>query len=126
MLNRFAILHHQLSDGEHWDLMLERGDALLTWQLPREPVDRSALPMPARRIGDHRKAYLDYQGPVSGNRGRVRRVDSGTFEFEKLTDSLCVVALNGGRLRGSVRLRALSDGWILEAAQAPPCHNRTI
>ncbi len=38
MASRFAILHHKTAGGEHWDLMLERGGVLLTWQLEREPV----------------------------------------------------------------------------------------
>ncbi len=82
MPSRFVILHHQVADGEHWDLMLERGDVLLTWQLAREPVDRSSLPIPAKRLADHRKGFLDYEGPVSGDRGHVRRVDTGTVDFE--------------------------------------------
>jgi hypothetical protein len=31
------------------------------------------------RLADHRLAYLDYEGPVSGDRGIVRRLDTGTF-----------------------------------------------
>ena len=31
------------------------------------------------RSPDHRRMYLDYEGEVSGQRGSVRRVDSGTY-----------------------------------------------
>ena len=50
MPTRFAILHHEVAGGEHWDLMLERKDVLLTWQLEREPADLvfSDLVMPGR------------------------------------------------------------------------------
>ncbi len=101
---RFVILHHRLDDGEHWDLMLEHGDILLTWQLLREPVDASSLPIPARRIGAHRKAYLEYEGPVSGGRGTVRRVDAGTVEIQELTEATCRFSLDGGRLKGAFLL----------------------
>ena len=74
---RFVILHHTVHGGEHWDLMLEQGNTLLTWQLLREPFELASLPIPARRIGDHRKAYLDYEGSLSRNRGDVRRVGEG-------------------------------------------------
>ncbi len=138
MPTQYVILHHKMDGGEHWDLMLERGEVLLTWQLLREPVapvssrcdsqaenpshTRSHLPIPARRIGDHRKAYLDYEGPISGGRGHVRRVDAGTVEFEQLTASRCVVDLHGDRLRGRYSLvrRGNDDNdWVFDKADPP-------
>ncbi len=113
MSNRFVILHHRLADGEHWDLMLQRGDVLLTWQLLREPIDRSSLPILARRIGDHRKAYLQYEGPISDNRGSVRRVDGGTVDFEETTPNRYIVALNGRRLSGRFLLARKGSEWVL-------------
>jgi len=101
--------------------MLERGDVLLTWQLLREPVGVQSLPVPARRIGDHRKAYLDYEGPVSGGRGDVRRVDAGLVEFEEpIAPGLseverCVIRLRGSRLRGRFTLTRTGDDWVLDA-----------
>ncbi len=112
---RFVILHHRVAGGEHWDLMLEQGEVLLTWQLEREPVDRAALPIRARRIGDHRRAYLDYQGPVSGGRGEVARTDEGEVRFEEATDRRCVVRLTGRRLVGRFSLTAEGEAWLFEA-----------
>ncbi len=114
---KFVILHHVLPDGEHWDLMLERDEALLTWQLPREPVDESSLPIRAEKLGDHRKAYLDYEGPVSGGRGSVRRVDAGTFEFEVATPDGYEIRLGGRRLIGRFRIAAVDDRWVLTRAE---------
>lgn len=116
MPDRYVILHHRLDSGEHWDLMLEQGEVLLTWQLLREPVDRESLPIPARRIGDHRKAYLDYEGPLTGNRGTVRRIDSGTVEIEENTPKCVCFILNGGRLWGSFLLQLQAEGWSFEMA----------
>ena len=116
---RFVILHHRLDDGEHWDLMLEHGDVLLTWQLLREPVDASSLPIPARRIADHRKAYLDYEGPVSGDRGTVQRIDRGTVEFKTTVDDQFVFKLDGTKLRGSFVLgRKHGNQWTMESIGA--------
>ncbi len=109
---RFVILHHQVAGGEHWDLMLERGDVLLTWQLCREPVDRFGLPIRAKRIGDHRKAYLEYEGPIKGNRGHVRRVDAGNVQFEEITACRYVVAIEGKRLSGRFTITADGDEWV--------------
>ena len=112
MPSRFVILHHQADDGEHWDLMLERGGVLLTWQLVLEPVDRSCLPIPAKRIGDHRKAYLTYEGPLSGNRGHVRRLDAGTVDILEITATRCIFVLRDGRLSGRFELRADNEEWF--------------
>ena len=113
MPTRFVILHHRVADGEHWDLMLEHGGVLLTWQLQREPVDRSSLPIPARRIGDHRRAYLEYEGPLSGDRGHVRRVEAGSVEFRDTSPDRYVVQLRSRRLSGLFTLAAVGDGWVL-------------
>ncbi|MCH7871956.1 MAG: hypothetical protein IID33_09685 [Planctomycetes bacterium] len=117
MATRFVILHHIAPSGEHWDLMLERGDALLTWQLACEPTCGSLLPLPARRIGDHRKAYLDYEGPVSRDRGHLRRVDAGTVEFEEFTPERKVFSLRGGRLTGRFVLAREGREWVLSRAE---------
>jgi hypothetical protein len=64
--------------GVHWDLMLESGDVLHTWALAAEPAPN--LPIAAEQLPDHRLIYLDYEGPISGNRGTVTRWDAGRFE----------------------------------------------
>ena len=117
MPSRFVILHHSHADGEHWDLMIEQGDALLTWQLLKEPIGRSSLPIAAKRIGDHRKAYLDYEGPISRDRGHVRRIDAGIVEFEESTPDCYIFSMAGSRLSGRFTLLASGDEWTL--AEAP-------
>jgi hypothetical protein len=115
MPRKFVILHHKTAGGEHWDLMLEHGDLLATWQLLREPVDRASLPIPAKRIGGHRKAYLDYEGPIGGDRGHVRRVDAGTVLISEFRAGECTFVLHGKRLTGMFRLTRGQSGWRLEA-----------
>ena len=73
---RFVVLAHHTTPL-HYDLMLEHGDTLATWSFEEAP---SRDGQPCRLIQDHRKAYLDYEGEVSGGRGRVERRDAGTFE----------------------------------------------
>ena len=60
--------------------MLEAGPALRSWRLLGDP--RTGEPVPAAANADHRVAYLDTQGPVSGERGSVRRVDAGSYDGE--------------------------------------------
>lgn len=75
---RFVVLHHTGLGEPHFDLMLERspGGPLQTFRLPDWPVTRRMSLTP---LGDHRPDYLDYEGPVSGGRGAVRRVAAGTY-----------------------------------------------
>ena len=62
---RFVILEHD-HPVLHWDLMLEAGDVLQTWRLANPPTPGCAID--ATALPDHRLTYLDYEGPVSGNR----------------------------------------------------------
>ena len=79
---RFALLHHAMDAVagrfDHWDLMLEHAGALVTFEVERLPSE--ARPFHARRLADHRLAYLDYEGHISGNRGQVIRLDRGRYQ----------------------------------------------
>ena len=105
---RFVVLAHDSPRGLHWDLMLEQGGALLTWALAQAPD--AAGPIPAEALPDHRLAYLDYEGPVSGDRGSVTRWDAGTCELEHRRDDELAVVLAGRRLAGRATLRRLGAG----------------
>ena len=93
--------------GLHWDLMLEWSKALRTWALAQEPVPD--LPVMAEPLPDHRLMYLDYEGPISGNRGTVSRWDSGEFDLDVESPLLLIVALVGDRLRGRVVIQRSED-----------------
>ncbi len=105
---RFAILEHDWP-SRHWDLLLEDGDALLAWRLLVEP--REGMVVPAETNANHRKMYLDYEGPVSGNRGSVMRWDAGTFEWIARTADTLEVRMNGGKFVGLLRLMRVDDNW---------------
>ncbi len=106
MMPRYAILYHQMpADGprpSHWDLLLQSGDTLHTWALAEQPA--TGVPIAAERLADHRIEYLDYEGPVSQNRGNVARWDSGTFQWLRNTRSAVAVDLRGERLIGQVTI----------------------
>jgi hypothetical protein len=75
---RFVVLEHDYPEL-HWDFMLEVGSALHTWRLAQPPQSPGKA-IETVRLADHRLEYLDYEGPVSGDRGTVRRWDRGSFE----------------------------------------------
>ena len=58
---RYVILEHD-HPARHWDFMLESGDVLRTWRLAAPPRPGGAVA--AEPSFDHRRAYLDYEGPV--------------------------------------------------------------
>jgi hypothetical protein len=105
---RFAILAHD-SPIPHWDLFLETGAVLQTWRLLGELTPGVATP--AEAIAEHRLLYLDYEGPVSGDRGRVTRVDAGTFEWLIQEPIRTIVRMRGQRFVGQLTLEANNCGW---------------
>jgi len=99
---RYVILLHETpvdyERGTHFDLMLESGEGLLTWSLDQLP---SAGTMAiAERLADHRLTYLDYEGPLSGDRGNVRRVDGGEMEWIEQHPIRFEAVVKGGKLLG--------------------------
>jgi hypothetical protein len=109
-MGQYVILRHETPGGSprptHWDLMFDMGSALRTWALDREPAESACIE--ALLLADHRRAYLDYEGPLSGDRGKVTRWDSGEFELRECSDERWVVELRGGRLRGTVVLERIA------------------
>ncbi len=104
---RFVVLRHDSPDGLHWDFMLEIGGALRTWALQDEPAANRRIA--ARALGDHRVAYLDYEGPVSDDRGTVSQWDGGTFEVVEVKRDLVVARLTGRKLVGRAVLERAAD-----------------
>jgi hypothetical protein len=104
---RYVILRHDSPRGIHFDFMLEAGETLKTWALPEPP--RPEVEMPCEALGDHRLAYLDYQGPISGGRGSVTRWDSGTFTVESHGEAEWIINLAGEKLSGRAILRQNPD-----------------
>lgn len=101
---RFVVLRHSAPGGVHWDLMIERGEKLATWRLARAPLADDARPIEAEPIGDHRRAYLEYEGPVSGDRGRVDRHDTGTCRVLESGEDGWRIEFSGRHLVGSYSL----------------------
>jgi len=135
---RFVLLYHDCPANyerpSHWDFMLEREGTLRTWALPELPCDwqaahartQKAYPscpklaptndVAAEQLADHRAAYLDYEGEVSGNRGHVIRVAAGTYQNEHETPTSWSVCLAGEIVVGHIELTRSTnnDGvWIL-------------
>ena len=97
---RFVVLEHELPPesgrATHWDLMLEQppkwGGMLLTFEVPGPPAVWGP-PTAVLKLPDHRSLYLDYEGPISRNRGSVRRVLQGHIRWQEKTPEFLTLRL---------------------------------
>ena len=109
---RFVILEHD-HPHLHWDFMLEKEGKLCTWRLAMPPLGEM-VELQAEAILDHRLEYLEYEGPVGGNRGKVARWDRGGYEMQGSEEwGRWDIVIQGERLRGHVILEKI-DGtaWL--------------
>lgn len=127
---RFVLLRHfcpaSFGRPSHWDLMLEADGALQTWELRALPAlwaqqcDMEAITgsdtVSAVRLADHRLAYLDYEGPLTDDRGDVHRCDSGTYELLGQADSFQRIRLHGALLRGDAHLEQRESDYRVTAS----------
>ena len=93
--------------------MLEKEAALRTWKLFRTP--NSPGPIPAQALPDHRLIYLEYEGPVSNNRGEVHRWDAGEYVLVNEFEDSIEIYLSGQILRGIATLVRTEDAWTFNA-----------
>ena len=105
---RFVILEHDWPTL-HWDFLLEAGAALRSWRLRSEPAIGTV--MLAEAMPDHRSIYLDYEGPVSGGRGTVKRWDGGTFEWIDDRVDRVEIQLHGHIFGGRAVLLRVGENW---------------
>jgi hypothetical protein len=98
--SRFAVLHHTMPTpsprATHWDLLLEHplpnNHSLLSFELlvpPKEWFNPTA----ATRLPDHRPTYLTYEGPISNNRGHVKRILEGSLDWVKANECSLILRL---------------------------------
>ncbi len=110
---RFAILEHD-HPFLHWDFMLEVEDSLRTWRLLQEPLLNDAekqIRCVAEPLADHRIAYLDYEGPVSRDRGTVRCWDAGLYLLLGQSEKHWEFRLEGNRLSGFASIVRKKETW---------------
>ncbi|MBS0188145.1 MAG: hypothetical protein JSS51_08750 [Planctomycetes bacterium] len=110
---RCVILLHTLPDGSaHLDWMIESDRRLLTFRLPVNTEVGKPGRFEAVAIADHRLAYLDFEGPVSGGRGDVKRLSRYILRQLDRTEELIRVELEpeAGPGRGIVWTGRRSNG----------------
>jgi hypothetical protein len=118
---RFVVLYHEMPPESerpsHCDVMLEHDGILRTWAVASPPA--SGRVQRADALSDHRLAYLDYEGPVSGARGSVRRWDSGEFRWLIDSPQRLEAELRGTHLLGTLVLAFSPAGEAWELTFTP-------
>ncbi|MCC6659431.1 MAG: hypothetical protein IT437_00960 [Phycisphaerales bacterium] len=107
-----VLLRHDTPDGSaHWDWMIQRlGGGLTTFRVAVR-IDLGPACFGAERLPDHREAYLTYEGPVTGDRGSVRRVADGTVVVELDRPDRFIVLGSLGPVRGRFAGSRGPDGF---------------
>ncbi len=98
------VIHRHVTTPEHFDLMLEAEEVLLTWQLSVEAMEGlvRGRRVEARQIQDHRKKYLSYEGPISCDRGSISIFDSGEYRRLKEKGNTTEYFFSGKELQGRI------------------------
>ena len=114
---RYVVLWHETppasSRPSHYDLMLEQSESLRTWAVATTIEHGETVP--AQQLSPHRLAYLDYEGPVSNQRGSVVQWDLGQYRLLAETKDALTLDVQGLRLFGTIVLERAEgeSAWLL-------------
>lgn len=117
----FVLLEHTTDGAVHWDLLVETPDSdrLAAWRLLACPLT-TETDIRAEPIPPHRRAYLDYEGEISGGRGRVRRLDRGAAELLSAGTQGWRIRLHGMHLAGTFEITFSDDARFRRCRPAGP------
>jgi hypothetical protein len=107
---RFVVLRHEGIEDPHFDLMIETtpGSPLATWRSPEWPITQ---PTVLTQLPDHRRDYLEYEGPISGNRGHVLRIAAGAYAISDIGGGAKLIQWNTRELSNIKLLRDGDHRW---------------
>ncbi|MCB0931129.1 MAG: ATP-dependent DNA ligase [Mycobacterium sp.] len=132
--NRFVIQEHH-ARRLHYDFRLERDGVLVSWAVPKNLPDTSAVNHLAVRTEDHPLEYATFEGTIPKGEygaGTVTVWDSGTYRAEKFRLATerggeVIVDLTGQRISGRYALiQTEGDQWLahrMKEQSAPRLHD---
>lgn len=113
---RYVVLQHSDVSEPHFDLMFETlpGSTLATWRSESWPIEQRT---PLKRLRDHRRLYLEYEGQLTGQRGEVYRMAEGNCELDIGENAIWMIRLLSGVAPQRLVFRQISgDRWEAEPA----------
>ena len=113
-----VLLRHETPCGTHHDWMLaepntwhQQDARLWTGRVQTDSRDwASTGAWTVDEIEPHRRHYLTYEGPISGGRGHVARVDCGWFVPVLWTADRIVIALTMQHCQGRAEMCRVTQG----------------
>ena len=123
-----VVLQHEMDDGGHHDWLLVEPDTAhqpdgLLWTARVEPSSHDWAQRGTwllKLVAPHRRHYLTYEGPISGGRGRVVRVDKGWFRPMLWTKRRIIIDLDLQNCQGCVEMCQIgAECW--QAVLRPAC-----
>ena len=108
---RYVVLRHEHVAEPHFDMMFETlpGSMLATWRSEQWPISD---PMPVKRLRDHRRLYLDYEGDLTEQRGTVYRIADGSCEVSIGENAIWTIRILDGAPPQTLMLRQLDrEQW---------------
>jgi bifunctional non-homologous end joining protein LigD len=135
--NRFVIQKH-MARREHYDFRLQVGDVLVSWAIPKKPVEDPSVKRLAMKVEDHPLNYIHFEGNIpAGNygAGTVMVWDIGYYYLDeekifpdkhemmkRLDKGSLKLYLQGTKLRGFFNLvhsaKNKGDEWFFMKAKA--------
>ncbi|MHC4809532.1 MAG: hypothetical protein ACYTEV_04110 [Planctomycetota bacterium] len=123
-----ALRHVRPGREDHVDWLLAREDPpsgpLRSFRCRACPTGIAGGAIGLRAMADHRRHYLAYEGPVSGDRGHVERIAAGRYRLVAGDpDGPGTLELRwdaGERTSGDVMLARIDAGPPTGAVIAPP------
>src|ERR1700689_1456761 len=121
--NTFVIQEHH-ARRLHYDFRLERDGVLVSWAVPKNLPETTAVNHLAVQTEDHPLEYGTFEGTIPKGEyggGKVIIWDSGTYDTEKFNDSAekgdekgeVIVTLHGQRIAGRYALiQTNGDQWL--------------
>lgn len=115
-----ALLLHTTPTGRHYDWLVGtpehgRAPAARLWTARVDHPSgawRELETLGLTVIAPHRRSYLDYQGPIGGGRGHVRRVDRGEVVIHQWRAEKMLWDVRLQHFQGQVRADMISgETW---------------
>jgi hypothetical protein len=126
MRRTVVLLHEQPGKPDHYDWLIDQPQLhhehrLITFRTPIRPDMPGE--MLAQHAPDHRALYLNYEGPVSKDRGQVTRVLEGTIESIDFDAQELRAVVDWGQTRVSIwgeRMSHTENDWRLRVERVNP------
>jgi bifunctional non-homologous end joining protein LigD len=100
----------------HYDFRLERDGVLVSWAVPKNLPETTAVNHLAVHTEDHPLEYGSFQGSIPKGEygaGKVIIWDAGTYDTEKFREDEVIVNLHGDKISGRYALiRTNGDQWL--------------